>query len=95
MYLLEIVKCCNKLHTYNLYFCRPAIMSVKSIVCILLSCLSFRFDDFDTINLTPRHIYLCCIMLSIKKLEINDVLKTNNKFHPNSFNVLHEFVVII
>ncbi len=28
-------------------------------------------------------------------MEINDVLKTSNKFHPKSFNVLHEFVVII
>jgi hypothetical protein len=28
-------------------------------------------------------------------MEMNDVLKTNNEFHPNSLNVLHEFVVII
>jgi hypothetical protein len=28
-------------------------------------------------------------------MEINDVLKTNNKCHPNSLNVLYEFVVII
>jgi hypothetical protein len=28
-------------------------------------------------------------------MEINDVLNPNNKFHPNSLNVLHEFVVII
>jgi hypothetical protein len=28
-------------------------------------------------------------------MEINEVLRTNNKFHPNSLNVLHEFVMII
>jgi hypothetical protein len=27
-------------------------------------------------------------------MEINVVLKINNKFHPNSLNVLHEFVMI-
>jgi len=27
-------------------------------------------------------------------MEINVVLKTNNKFHPNSLKVLHEFVMI-
>jgi hypothetical protein len=52
------------------------------------------FDAFDIVNLTPRHICLPCIMLN-KKMEMNDVLKTNNEFHPNSLNVLHEFVVII
>jgi hypothetical protein len=28
-------------------------------------------------------------------MEINDVLKIDNKFCPDSLNVLHEFVVII
>jgi len=47
-------------------FCGLAIMSLKSLVYILLSSLSFMFDDFDTVNLTPRHICLCCIMLNFK-----------------------------
>ncbi len=45
-------------------FCGLAIMSSKSIVCISLSSLSFMFDNFDTVNLTPRHICLRCIMLN-------------------------------
>jgi len=28
-------------------------------------------------------------------MEINEVLRTNKKFHPNSLNVLHDFVMII
>jgi hypothetical protein len=51
------------------------------------------FDDFDIINLAPRHVCLRYIMLNTK-MKINVVLKTNNKFHPNSLNVLHEFVMI-
>ncbi len=48
-------------------FCRLVIMSSKYVVCISLrNSLSFMFDDFDTINLAPRHIYLRCIMLNIK-----------------------------
>jgi hypothetical protein len=71
------------------------IMSSKSVVCISLrSSFSFLFDDFDTINLAPRHISLHFIKLN-KKMEINDVLRIDNKFHPNSLNVLHEFVMII
>jgi hypothetical protein len=43
------------------------IMSLKSIVCILLkSYLSFMFDDFDIVNLVPKHILLRNIKLNIK-----------------------------
>ncbi len=71
------------------------IMSSKFVVCISLkSSLSFLFGDFDIFNLIPRHICLHCIMLN-KEMEINDVLRIDNEFHPNSLNVLHEFVVII
>jgi hypothetical protein len=42
-------------------------MSSKFEVFILLkSFLSFMFDDFDTINLAPRHICLHYIMLNTK-----------------------------
>jgi hypothetical protein len=50
--------------------------------------------DFDTINLAPRQICLGCIILN-KKMKINDVLKIDKQFHPNSLHVLYEFVVII
>ncbi len=43
------------------------IISLKFEVYISLrSSLSFMFDDFDTINLAPKHICLCCIMLNTK-----------------------------
>jgi hypothetical protein len=48
-------------------FCGLAIMSSKSTICTSLkSSLSFTFDDFDTINLAPKHICLHCIMLNTK-----------------------------
>jgi hypothetical protein len=46
------------------------------------------FDNLDTVNLTPRLICLCCIMLNTK-IEINDVLKIDNEFCLNSSNVTH------
>jgi hypothetical protein len=42
------------------------IMSLKSVICTSLkSYLSFIFDDFDTVNLVMKHIFLCYIMLNI------------------------------
>jgi hypothetical protein len=65
-------------------YCGLTMMSLKSILCILLrTSFSFMFDDLDTVNLTPRHICLCCIMLNTK-IEINDVLKIDNEFCLNS-----------
>jgi hypothetical protein len=69
MYLLDTFNCHDRLHIYFLecMFCGLIIMSSKSIVSISLKkSLSFMFDDFDTINLVPRQIYLQCIMLNTK-----------------------------
>jgi hypothetical protein len=51
------------------------------------------FDNFDVINLIPKHICLLCIMLSTQ-MEINDVFKFDPGFCTNSSNYLHGFVVI-
>jgi hypothetical protein len=48
-------------------FCGLVIMSLKFVVCISLrNTFSFMFDDFDIVNLAPRQICLCCIILNIK-----------------------------
>jgi hypothetical protein len=59
-------------------------MLSKSATYILLrNFLSFMFDDLDIVNLVPRRIDMHCIMLNIKNMKINDVLKINNMFHLN------------
>jgi hypothetical protein len=76
-------------------FCGLVIMSSKFVVCISLNnTFSFMLDDFDIVNLALRQICLCCIILNTK-MEMKDVLKTNNKFYPIALNFLYEFVVII
>jgi hypothetical protein len=76
-------------------FCGLVIISSKFVVCISLTIsLSFMFDDFDVANLAPKHICLCCIMLNTKNRN-KWCFEIDNEFHPNSLNVLHEFVVII
>ncbi len=48
-------------------FCELVIMSLEFVVCISLKdSLSFMFDDFDTINLAPRQIFLSRNMLNTK-----------------------------
>jgi hypothetical protein len=60
------------------------MMLSKSATYILLrNFLSFMFDDLDIVNLVPRRIDMHCIMLNIKNMKINDVLKINNMFHLN------------
>jgi hypothetical protein len=65
-------------------FCGLTMMLSKSATYILLrNFLSFMFDDLDIVNLVPRRIDMHCIMLNIKNMKINDVLKINNMFHLN------------